>query len=137
MMATLRTWMRQVGGALIACLLVALVVAPSIDSAICANDSERSSSVSGTASDQGASDPNVFDQGVSGRGVDIAHQKSNGDDGGADVCIHGHCHHASPVISGDGARGSVRQPLASHTSPRNLRFPPSSAQGRLEEPPRA
>lgn len=121
-MKALRTWFQQMGGALIACLLLALVVAPTLDTAICAGDGERASAASVQMSDQG---------------VDADHQKNKSHDGGSDVCIHGHCHHASPALGWNDAQYSARDPVTSHTAPRNLGFPPSSAQDRLEEPPRA
>ncbi|WP_232792970.1 hypothetical protein [Caulobacter hibisci] len=89
---------------------------------MCATDGERSSATSVQVVDQS---------------VDVDHKNSNDHDGGADVCIHGHCHHASPIIGGEGLLYSARDPLTSHTAPRNLGVPPSSAPDRLEEPPRA
>lgn len=118
----LKTWFRRMGGALIACLLLALVVAPSLDLAICANDGGRAFASSVQVTDQG---------------VDADNQKSRDHEGGSDACIHGHCHHASPAIGGDEVSYSAPDPLSSHTAPKNVGFPPSSAPDRLEEPPRA
>ncbi len=121
-MMALKTWYKQAGGALIACLLMAFVGAPTLDSAVCARDGERPAAVNHAMAAQIAS---------------ADHHQDKGHDGGSDVCIHGHCHHGSPCVGAEVASNGVSVPVASRTAPPSLGFPPSSPQDRLEEPPRA
>ncbi len=120
-MMALKTWFKQVGGALIACLLLAFVAGPIIDTAVCANDGDRATAQSHELVVQTTS----------------ADHQDKDHDGGSDMCIHGHCHHASPFVGAEVAYTNLRNPLARHTAPQSRGLPPSSAQDRLEEPPRA
>lgn len=118
----LKTWFKQMGGTLIACLLLSFVVVPTLDSAVCATDGERPVAQSHQQTIQGASaDP----------------QQDKEQDHGSEVCIHGHCHHASPFVGAALDHFRLSNPPALHTTPVNLGFPPSSSVDRLKEPPRA
>lgn len=121
-MKILSTWLMRSGGALVACLMLALVVAPTLDAAMCASDGGRSSATMVEIADQSAS---------------VDQKEGEDHSGGSDLCIHGHCHHASPIIDRDGVLYGARHPLTLHSAPRNFGLPPSWPQDRLEEPPRA
>ena len=81
-MRRLTTWLRGMGGLLATCLLVALVVTPAIDAAVCAGDSRPVVAGASKLSALEAAD----------------HQAPHPIDAGD--CQHGHCHHGSPMLGG-------------------------------------
>lgn len=81
-MRRLTTWLRGMGGLLAACLLVALVVTPAIDAAVCAGDDRPVITGAPQVSAVEAADHQV------------PHPIDAGD------CQHGHCHHGAPMLGG-------------------------------------
>jgi hypothetical protein len=71
------------GGLLAACLLVALVVAPAVDAAVCAGDDRPAAVEASRISMAQAAD----------------HQAPHPIDAAGD-CQHGHCHHVAPMLGG-------------------------------------
>lgn len=119
-MRRLKTWWRDVGQALAPCLLALLVLAPTVDAAICFGDA-------GT---------------VSARVAEVAPIAKSDDtpadrhDGG-DVCQHGHCHHVAPMLISqmdDEPAHALAQALHPMLS---ARAAPSLAPTGPERPPRA
>ena len=116
-MKRLTTWLRGMGGLLVACLLVALVVTPVIDAAVCAGDNRPVVT--------GASQVSAL------RTAD--HQAPHPIEAGD--CQHGHCHHGAPMLSGlldadpvliladNSPSASRARALASH-DPTGLERPP-------------
>jgi hypothetical protein len=76
------TWLRGMGGLLAACLLVALVVTPAVDAAVCAGDDRPV--VTGTSQVSA----------VEAADHQVPHPIDAGD------CQHGHCHHGAPMLGG-------------------------------------
>lgn len=118
------TWLKQVGGALLACLLLVSFVAPSIWTGLCAGDAVVA--VEKVVTAQAAGDADASFAGLDQR-----------EDGAADICLEGHCHHAPTLITAvltDQTTVDVSQVLHERAMPA---IPPSRAQDRLPEPPRA
>lgn len=80
-MRRLTTWLRGMGGLLAACLLVALVVTPAIDAAVCAGDDLPAVTTGSQVFAVNAAD----------------HQTPHPIDVAGD-CQHGHCHHGAPML---------------------------------------
>jgi hypothetical protein len=121
-MFNLSTWLRSFAGALIACLLVIGLAAPSARAGECIGDAY------------------VAAQHLEAGGASVSAKAENhgkSDVGGGEICHKGHCHHApapAPPIGAviaDIPQGSVR------LMPPALAIPPSRIPDGAKEPPRA
>jgi len=122
MMTVGQSWWRRLGGALAACLVALLILAPLADSFVCLGDEATTSTQTFAALEPVASQSPV----------DTDHQR--GDPG---LCTHGHCHHgASFVMASIGPAGAVA-PLTSVLAPRHAAALVSITAQRLDDPPRA
>jgi hypothetical protein len=77
-MQTMKTWWRDLGGLLAACVLALLVVAPTMNACLCA----ESASISGAA-------------------VQSAQNRGHRDGAPCDAtcCLSGHCHHGGSMLN--------------------------------------
>lgn len=119
-MIKLTTWLKRTGGVVIACLLLSLVVAPAVDAAICGVEPSSAESllvVEETASLDAAGD-----------------EHGQGD---VDACLHGHCHHATPLIGAQAMQTGALAIVHARLTPAIAGLPPSRASDRLNKPPRA
>ncbi|MCY1649171.1 hypothetical protein OVA11_19540 [Caulobacter sp. SL161] len=101
--------------------MLAIVVAPNVDAAICGAESTV------TTIDQSA---------VAQHAVEDDSQDRHQSDGG-EACVHGHCHHGSPVIGVETAQISTLRVMASRVAPHSPGIPSSPWPDRIKEPPRA
>lgn len=120
-MVRLLTWLRQMGGVVCACLMLAMVVAPNVDAAICAAEPSM------TMADQHGPAHLTAD--------DIAQDRDQND--GGEVCVHGHCHHGSPVIGLVTMQVTVPALATVRLAPHSAGIPSSPWPDRIKEPPRA
>lgn len=124
-MATLSTRLKQIGGALFACLMLCLSVIPTLDAVICSSDAPAAAEQAFARS--------------GGKAVVAAHDHTGAahQDGGGDACVHGHCHQtASPAAPVEVAlAGNLATPAK--LTPAETGLPPSRTPDGLMEPPRA
>jgi hypothetical protein len=122
-MASTRTWLKTVSGALCALLLLVFTVAPAVDALVCG--SENAPTVSAhVAVGEAVASPDHADK--------AAHGKA-----GAETCAHGHCHHAAPAAPAVGATFAFKAILPPTLTPEAGGVPPSNTPDGPEEPPRA
>lgn len=123
-MDAIATWLKQTGGALFACLLLCLAVAPSVDNLICSSDVPTAGSSSAPQSDQLAAASHDGDGDIHGGS-------------GGDACVHGHCHQtAAPAALLDAQLAEASTGAADLTRVETGQ-PPSRAPDNPMEPPRA
>lgn len=120
-MVRLMTWLRQMGGVVCACLMLAMVVAPNVDAAICAAEPSM------TMADQHGPAHITAD--------DVAQDRDQSD--GGEVCVHGHCHHGSPAIGLETMPVTAPAMVAGRLAPHSPGIPSSSWLDSIKEPPRA
>lgn len=118
-MTKLTTLLKRMGGVVIACLLLTLVVTPAADAVICGF--EPASMTSHVTDDAALADVAGDEHGP----ADI------------DACFHGHCHHASPLIGAQILALDTLPVAQAHLVPALAGLPPSLAPDRLNKPPRA
>ncbi|GEM_PF-1107341 len=122
------TWLKTWTGALLACLLVLAIAAPSVRSDFCATDTSASGKHNAVAEAQG------FDHEVAVDVGQVDDQDASDTKGGEPG---GHCHHSpsmlSPLIGAKAMVFADRIRLV----PQALRMPPSSLSDGPNEPPRA
>jgi hypothetical protein len=78
-MRTMRTWWRDLGGLLAACVLALLVVAPTMNACLCAESAPVSGAVAQAVQGQGHHDSAPCD---------------------AACCLSGHCHQGGSMLNG-------------------------------------
>jgi hypothetical protein len=124
-MTPLRTWWRKTGGLVVACLLAALVIGPTLDAVVCGGEGETAA----------ASMPHGAAQSIVVAHHDQPDPNVDHDEGG--ICAHGHCHHGltlgfviadASVLPGPTSESHALGTTATHAS--------RSPSG-LERPPRA
>jgi hypothetical protein len=121
-MAAWTSFWRRAGGVFIACLLVMLVIAPSADSFMCADDGPQTASVE-QSFDAGAA--NLSPAGSIHK--DVQHG----------ICPHGHCHHGIPYVGAASLAAIEPHAFADRPQPPEMTNHPSGPASRLEDPPRA
>ncbi|ALL15484.1 hypothetical protein [Caulobacter henricii] len=122
-MGTVTTWLKHLGGALFACLLLASFVTPAVGAALCLSDPMA------VASDQLAAEaPTVIES--------DAEDSDAQEEGERQTCVEGHCHHATPLIGADVASLAAQDINRVRLVPAAPGIPPSLAPARLHEPPR-
>lgn len=119
-MRRLMTALRGMGGLLAACLLVALVVAPAVDAAVCAGDDRPVAAETLQVAKAQAAD----------------HQNSHPADLAGD-CQHGHCHHGAPMLGGPIDAEPALIPTDTPPTASNTRALASLDPTGPERPPRA
>ena len=121
-MFNLSTWLRSFAGALIACLLVIGLAAPSARAGECIGDAYVAAQHFETG---GAS--------VSAK----AESDGKSDVGGGEICHKGHCHHAPAPVPPTGAVVAEILQSGVRLMPPALAIPPSRIPDGAKEPPRA
>uniref|UniRef100_B0SUV1 Uncharacterized protein n=1 Tax=Caulobacter sp. (strain K31) TaxID=366602 RepID=B0SUV1_CAUSK len=123
-MTTVTTWLKHLASALFACLLLASFVTPSVRTGLCAGDPAMAAMqvLAAEAAGQGDLDLEAF---------------ANQEEGAGEICLEGHCHHASPLIDGAVVQHAVLQRDGGRLVPPSLGMPPSLEPDSPSEPPRA
>jgi hypothetical protein len=123
-MTTVTTWLKHLASALFACLLLASFVTPSVRAGLCVGDPVVAAVqvLAAEANGQGDLDVEAFD---------------NREEGAGEICLEGHCHHASPLIDGAFAHHAFFQRDSVRLVPGPLGMPPSLEPDSPSEPPRA
>ena len=123
-MSAIATWLKQVGGALFACLVLFLAVVPTVDALVCASDAPVAESLLAQAGDQVVATADTHGG--------EAHR-----DTGGDACVHGHCHQATTPAVPANIELAEADVSGADLIPAEAGLPPSRAPDGLMEPPRA
>ena len=118
-MARTPPWWRKIGMALAALVLAVLTLGPGLDGLVCRD--EGGAVAAAPIAAEAASDGH-----------------SGSADQGADICVHGHCHHSAPYVPSALASVETRDHLTgdAHLLAR-ARIPTSDPKFGLMRPPRA
>lgn len=114
------TWLRRLGGLLVACLVLMLAGAPTFDEFVCVNDT--------AVAEASASDGSIS---VARPDVGGAAHLPDADD----LCAHGHCHHGAPFLV-SAASLTTHVHTAPQLRPRDMAALASRSPAGLERPPR-
>ena len=122
-MTSRSTWTGGVRWLAAVLLVAVLSLGPGVDAIICGNDIGLSSAAAVAPA-------------VAGQTMSAPHDHQLGSDG-ADVCIHGHCHHNGPFVPSQNAGDlMVREARAEHAAERAT-VRASDLHFALKRPPRA